>query len=86
MSAESSDTSSYEVFRRRAHFRMSDGSPSFYDWQRHDESQEDFANRMAIEITNGGGYVSLAGVELHQITDDPDTEAMINEAAAGHPA
>lgn len=65
---------------------MSDGSPAIQDWQRRDESQEDFANRMAKEITNGGGYLSLAGVELHEITEDPDTEAMINQAAEGHPA
>lgn len=40
-----------------ADFTSSDGSPGFREWQKHDESDDDFVARVAWEVASSDGYV-----------------------------
>ncbi len=70
--------------KRLAVFIMSDGSPSFSEWQNHNEPVEEFINRMSLEVSRGGGFVSCRGVELHEISSDPETTELIRLTAQNH--
>lgn len=69
-------TTAIKYMQRRCIFQSGDGSPSYSEYQHHNESLDDFVARMLDIQAKGGGYATIAGWQRVEVYDDDETAAL----------